>query len=196
MTDTPTLRTPLFDVHVRSGGKMVAFAGYEMPLHYADGIMREHVHTREFAGLFDVSHMGQAVLASEGGEYGPPAEALEALVPADVLNLKTGQQRYTQLLNSEGGIIDDLMIARSTSSAARGGLSLIVNASRKEQDYDYLQSNLPPGVTLVRRVDRALVALQGPAAYCVLEKACPAATELAFMQTACVDIDGIPTEIS
>src|SRR6478735_4187429 len=106
----PLRRTPLYDLHVALGAKMVPFAGYEMPVQYPLGILKEHLHTRAQAGLFDVSHMGQALLV--GPDHVAAAAALEGLVPADVLNLKPGQQRYTQLLNDAGGIVDDLMVTR------------------------------------------------------------------------------------
>ncbi len=125
-----TLRlTPLNALHRELGAKLVAFAGYEMPLQYASGIVREHLHVRGAAGFFDVSHMGQARL--KGPDFDAAAAALEKLVPGDVLGLKPGQIRYTQLLNEEGGIIDDLMVTRDADGA---GVSLVVNASRKDID--------------------------------------------------------------
>src|SRR5262245_37067317 len=106
----PLRRTPLYAQHVARGAKMVPFAGYEMPVHYPLGILKEHLHTRARAGLFDVSHMGQALLM--GPNHAITAAALEALLPADICNLKPGQQRYSQLLNDSGGIIEDLMVTR------------------------------------------------------------------------------------
>ena len=111
----PLARTPLYALHVRRGARMVPFAGYVMPLHYPPGILKEHLHTRASAGLFDVSHMGQAVLS--GPDHATTAAALEALVPADICGLRPGQQRYTQLLNEAGGIIDDLMVTRPSETA-------------------------------------------------------------------------------
>src|SRR5215467_9861478 len=108
----PLKRTPLYAQHVSRGAKMVPFAGYEMPVHYPLGILKEHLHTRAAAGLFDVSHMGVAYLKSQDGSYETVARAMESAVPADIVNLKPGQQRYSQLLNDSGGIIDDLMIWR------------------------------------------------------------------------------------
>src|SRR5262249_23620918 len=122
--DQPAKRTPLNHLHVDLGAKMVAFAGYEMPLHYRSGILKEHLHTRAEAGLFDVSHMGQAFLV--GPDHATTALALERLLPADILNLAPGQQRYSQLLNDDGGIIDDLMVTRPASAAADGRLLLVV----------------------------------------------------------------------
>src|SRR5262245_17895137 len=137
-SDQPLGRTPLYALHVALGAKMVPFAGYEMPVQYPLGILKEHLHTRASAGLFDVSHMGQAFLI--GPTHAATAAALEALVPADILNLKPGQQRYTQLLNDAGGIIDDLMVTRSASETDDGRLFLVVNASRKQVDYAHISS--------------------------------------------------------
>ena len=130
--DLPLIRTPLYDLHVALGAKMVPFAGYEMPVQYRLGVLKEHLHTREKAGLFDVSHMGQAVLA--GPDHATTAKALEALVPADIANLQPGQQRYSQLLNDDGGIIDDLMVTRPVAAKDDGRLLLVVNAARKDVD--------------------------------------------------------------
>src|SRR5256885_8027197 len=119
-SDQPLRRTPLYDQHVALGAKMVPFAGYAMPVQYPPGILKEHLHTRSSAGLFDVSHMGQAFLI--GPTHATSAAALETLVPADIVNLKPGQQRYTQLLNDAGGIIDDLMVTRPISDNGDGRL--------------------------------------------------------------------------
>jgi aminomethyltransferase len=172
-------RTPLYDLHVELGAKMVPFAGYEMPVQYQLGILKEHQHTRARAGLFDVSHMGQAKLV--GPDHQTTAAALEALVPADILNLKPGMQRYTQLLNPEGGIVDDLMVARPADPAEDGTLFLVVNASRKEVDYEYISAHLPDTVRLEPQPDRALLALQGPEAAATLSKHSPEAVTLGFM---------------
>ena len=119
-------RTPLFDWHVAAGAKMVPFAGYEMPVQYPAGVLKEHLWTREKAGLFDVAHMGVCFL--QGPDHATTARALEAMVPADILNLKAGQQRYTQLLAADGGILDDLMVTRSPDPVGDGNLVLVVNA--------------------------------------------------------------------
>src|SRR5690606_4314072 len=140
-TTDPLKRTPLYDLHVELGAKIVPFAGYAMPVQYPLGILKEHQHTRTHAGLFDVSHMGQAYLV--GPDHQTTAAALEKLVPADILNLKPGTQRYTQLLNAEGGTVDDLMVARSADPAEDGRLLLVVNASRKEVDAEYISAHLP-----------------------------------------------------
>jgi aminomethyltransferase len=187
-SDGPLARTPLFDLHVELGAKMVPFAGYEMPVQYPLGILKEHLWTREKAGLFDVSHMGQAILASGDRRHETAARALEALVPADILSLKPGQQRYSQLLNDAGGIIDDLMVSRSASAADDGKLFLVVNASRKAVDYAHIGQHLPSAVCIEPLADRALLALQGPGARDVMAKISPAAAALAFMQCAETDV--------
>jgi aminomethyltransferase len=172
-------RTPLYGLHVALGAKMVPFAGYEMPVQYPLGILKEHLHTREKAGLFDVSHMGQAFLI--GPDHDTTAAALEALVPADIANLKPGQQRYSQLLNDDGGIVDDLMVTRSQSADDDGSLMLVVNASRKEIDYAHIAARLPDDVRLEPMPERALLALQGPSAKDVMAKLSDVAAGLPFM---------------
>jgi aminomethyltransferase len=174
-------RTPLYDLHIALGAKMVPFAGYEMPVQYSLGVLKEHLHTRAKVGLFDVSHMGQALLIAEDRRYETVARALEALVPGDVLNLQPGRQRYSQLTNDTGGIIDDLMITRPIGVEDVGVLGLIVNAARKEVDYQHIAAHLPPGVRLEPKTDRALIALQGPMAKEVMARFSPEATGLTFM---------------
>ena len=169
MTSSETLRTPLYDLHVALGARMTPFAGYEMPVQYPTGIIAEHLHTRAAAGLFDVSHMGQAVLS--GANHASTAHALEKLCPADFLNLDPGRQRYSQFLNSDGGIIDDFMASRPPG--ADGVLMLVVNASRKAVDFELLRNSLPSAVKLETREDRALLALQGPLAASVLARLAP-----------------------
>ena len=166
MSDPATLLTPLHALHVELGARMGPFAGYDMPIQFALGILAEHLHTRSRAGLFDVSHMGQAELI--GPDHATVAAALERLCPADFLGLAPGRQRYSQLLNSEGGIIDDLMVSRPPD--ADGRLNLVVNASRKTIDFALLESSLPSSVRLTRLDRLALVAVQGPAAVTVLER--------------------------
>src|SRR5262249_37344752 len=158
----PLLKTPLHALHVARGGRMVPFAGYEMPVQYPDGIIAEHNHVRREAGLFDVSHMGQAFLV--GADHETVARALESLVPADIVNLAPGRQRYTQFTNEEGGILDDLMVPRPVDPAEDGVLFLVVNAATKEGDYAHLAARLPSGVRLIRADHRALIAVQGPMA--------------------------------
>lgn len=196
-SDNDTLQhTPLFDAHVQAGARMVGFAGYAMPVQYPDGIIAEHKWTREQAGLFDVSHMSQAVLIAADGSHETAARALEALVPADLLNLTPGQQRYTQLLNANGGIFDDLMVSRPAEPAHAGGLMLIVNAARKTEDFALIESQLPAGVSLARRPDNALLALQGPAAADILGQHCASAPSMAFMTTQIADILGAECLVS
>ena len=187
-------RTPLHGLHVARGARMVPFAGYEMPVQYAPGILAEHLHTRQQAGLFDVSHMGQAFL--RGPDHATTASALERLVPGDVLGLKPGRVRYTQLTNSNGGIIDDLMVTRPVGDDDDGTLYLVVNASRKGLDFTWIEQNLPASVALVPAGDRALLALQGPAAEAVLSRHAPQAKELAFMAAAELAIAGMAAHVS
>src|SRR5262245_58663799 len=190
----PLRRTPLYQLHVDLGAKMVPFAGYEMPVNYRLGVLKEHLHTRAKAGLFDVSHMGQAFLI--GPDHTTTAMALESLVPADLRNLAPGQQRYSQLLNEEGGIIDDLMLTRPAAAAEEGRLFLVVNASRKDVDYAHLKARLPAGIGLEPASERALLALQGPTAVNVMQALAPAAAGLAFMTGANVAISGIDCHVS
>jgi aminomethyltransferase len=193
-SDQPLRRTPLYAQHVALGAKMVTFAGYEMPVQYPLGILKEHLHTRTQAGLFDVSHMGQAYLI--GPNHAATATALEALVPADILNLKPGQQRYTQLLNDSGGIIDDLMVTRPLPPDEDGRLYLVVNASRREVDYAHLASRLPTSVKLVPAPELALIALQGPAASQVMASLSPDAAALRFMMGAPARVGGFGCHVS
>jgi len=190
----PLAVTPLHALHVARGARMVPFAGYQMPLQYADGILAEHAHTRTAAGLFDVSHMGQAFLV--GRDHETTALALETLVPADILNLGRGRQRYTQLLNAEGGILDDLMVTRPTDPAEDGVLMLVVNASRKDADFLHLDAKLPSNVRLLRADHRALIALQGPQAAEVLVRHCADAAGMAFMSAMDIRFDGIDCHVS
>ena len=161
---------------------MVPFAGYEMPVNYPLGVLKEHLWTRDKAGLFDVSHMGQAALIADDGKHETVAAAFEALCPADFLNLKPGQQRYSQLLNDAGATIDDLMATRPAPASEEGRLILVVNASRKDIDYAHIAARLPIGVRLVPQPDLALLALQGPAAANVMRRLSPQAAAFAFMQ--------------
>ncbi|HUS97844.1 MAG TPA: glycine cleavage system aminomethyltransferase GcvT [Hyphomicrobiaceae bacterium] len=184
-------RTALYDRHVALGAKMVPFAGYEMPVQYQLGVLKEHLWTREKAGLFDVSHMGIAHLRADDGAHETVARALEALVPADVLNLAPGQQRYTQLLNTDGGIIDDLMVARSADASHDGWLFLVVNASRKPVDYAHIAGALPADVSLLPSDDFVLMALQGPEAIEVIAGHDAAAREMKFMSARMLTIDGV-----
>ena len=178
-TAAPLERTSLYALHRELGARMVAFAGYEMPVHYAAGILAEHLHTRSQAGLFDVSHMGQIRL---GG--GDAAGALEALVPGDLEALAPLRMRYTLFLNEAGGILDDLIATRLAD-----GLALVVNAARREADLAHLREHLSPTVPLDPLSDRALLALQGPAAAEVLTRFIAGIARLGFMTAAEVTLD-------
>jgi aminomethyltransferase len=181
-------RTPLYGLHQSLGAKMVPFAGYEMPLHYRPGILNEHLHTRTAAGLFDVSHMGQAYL--HGFD---PATALERLTPADVAGLRDGQMRYALLLNQSGGIKDDFMVARLPE---KQWLYLVVNASTKISDFAYISECLSGFAALEPQPDRALLALQGPKAEEVLSRYTEGLGALTFMRLAEFRIAGVTAVIS
>jgi aminomethyltransferase len=187
-------RTPLHAQHLALGARMAPFAGYDMPIQYAAGIMAEHNWTRENAGLFDVSHMGQAYVI--GADHAAAAGALESLCPADVRDLGPGRQRYSQLLTDDGGILDDFMVTRSASAAEDGRLFLVVNASRKHIDYAHIEARLPGDVRLETTDDRALIALQGPKAVSVLAKFCSDAVAMPFMSAGTMQIDGIDCHVS
>ncbi|MGE0239281.1 MAG: glycine cleavage system aminomethyltransferase GcvT [Parvibaculaceae bacterium] len=191
-TLTETLhRTPFYDLHVKLGARIVPFAGYEMPVQYPTGILTEHNWTRSSAGLFDVSHMGQAYVT--GPDHETVAKALEKLVPGDVLGLAPQRIRYSQITNQAGGIIDDLMITRT---GVDGRLYVVVNASRKDVDYAWLAQHLPKNVRLEPITDHALLALQGPKAAAVMARHCPKASALAFMSATPDTFDGIPCHVA
>jgi aminomethyltransferase len=180
----PLRRTPLYELHRARGARMVAFAGYEMPVHYPGGIIAEHLHTRAKAGLFDVSHMGQIALRGDNA-----AAVLERLVPGDLRGLEPGRMRYTLLLNEHGGILDDLMATRLES-----GLMLVVNAACKEADLAHLRRHLGSEVDIEPHFERALLALQGPRAAAVLARLCAddGAARMPFMSAAATRIAGAP----
>jgi aminomethyltransferase len=192
--DTPLRRTFLYDAHVASGAKMVPFAGYEMPVQYPLGVLKEHLWTREKAGLFDVSHMGLCWL--RGPDHDVTARALEALLPADILNLKPGQQRYSQLLADDGGILDDLMVTRPAGPEGDGTLMLVVNAGCKDDDYRHIAAKLPAGVRLEIDGDRSLIALQGPKAAAVLSGLVPGVEQMTFMSGRFATLDGQPVHVT
>jgi aminomethyltransferase len=179
-------KTPLDALHRELGARMVSFAGYDMPLHYSAGILREHLHTREKASLFDVSHMGQAAIRGND-----PVAALETLVPGDLAALIDGQMRYTMFTNHQGGILDDLMVTR------RGDhLFLIVNAACKDQDYALMEAGLPAGNIIEIIESHALLALQGPMAAAVLGRLAPAVRLMDFMTSESISIGGTHCIIS
>lgn len=179
-------RTPLFDAHVARGARMVPFAGYDMPVQY-EGVLAEHRWTREHAGLFDVSHMGQARLRGAN-----PFASFEKLVLGDYQGLKQGKQRYSLLLGQDGGILDDLMAARPDDD----GLFIVVNAACKDQDFALIAKELIGEAELEILEDRALLALQGPEAHLVMAKHAPAAAEMAFMDSTVMEIFGVSIMIS
>ena len=178
-------QTPLDALHRELGARMVPFAGYDMPVQYPTGIIAEHKHTRSAAGLFDVSHMGQVKLHGDNR-----IAELEALVPGDIEGLAEGGMRYSLFTNDQGGILDDLMITRCSDH-----LFLVVNAARKEADIAHLKKHLGDAAVEVLE-DKALLALQGPAAVTVLARLAPAAADLAFMSAAAMDVDGTPCFVS
>lgn len=183
-------RTVLYDLHLSLGAKMVPFAGYEMPVQYPMGVLKEHLHTRAAAGLFDVSHMGQILLSAKSGRIGDAALALERLVPVDILGLKEGRQRYALFTNGEGGILDDLMVAN------RGDhLLVVVNAACKEADLAHLNARLPD-CDLGMVTDRALLALQGPGAEAALARLVPGVADMSFMDVAICQWDSAELWIS
>ncbi len=174
-------KTPLYNLHVELGGKMVPFAGYEMPVSFPMGVMQEHLHTRSKAGLFDVSHMGQAGLSGQGSV----SEALESLVPGNIKGLKPGKMRYTQFTTPAGGIIDDLMVTRLSDD--EDGLErffLVVNGARKEVDFAHMRTNLTDNVRFTPFDERALLALQGPKAVDCLSLLFPEVQAMGFMTMA------------
>ena len=194
MNEASLRRTALYDLHVELGGKIVPFAGYEMPVQYPSGILTEHNWTRTNAGLFDVSHMGQAFVV--GPDQATTAAAMETLAPADIASLKPKQIRYSQFLNEKGGILDDLMITRAAYPGYEGWLYIVCNAGRKREDFAHLEKHLPPAVTLKRGEDMSLIALQGPKAEAVLARINSAVREIAFMNYESLDLAGITAHIS
>ena len=185
-TDTADLncsdlkRTALYELHVAHGGKMVPFAGYEMPVQYPAGILTEHNHTRAKASIFDVSHMGQ--IALRGAD---PSTALETLVPGDIAGLAPGRMRYTMFTNETGGILDDLMVTNVGEY-----LFLVVNAACKDSDIAHLKDRLPGGIEVEILDNRSLIALQGPAAAAIMARYAPGADTMPFMTALPFEIDG------
>ena len=189
--NAPLRETPLAGFHAAHGARMVPFAGYSMPVHYKDGIMKEHQATRESAGLFDVSHMGQIVLRPKSGQIADAARALEDLVPADIAALKPGRQRYTQFTTDEGGIIDDFMAVN-----AGDHLFLVVNAACKEEDEAHLRQHLSDQCDIEVLRDRALIAIQGPQAEKALASLAPRVKDMRFMDWGVFQIFGADAFVS
>ncbi|WP_369632347.1 MULTISPECIES: glycine cleavage system aminomethyltransferase GcvT [unclassified Variovorax] len=181
-SDAQLLKTPLYDLHVELGARMVPFAGYSMPVQYPAGLMAEHKHTRDAAGLFDISHMGQLRLV------GPDAAAaFEALMPVDVIDLPAGKQRYGLLLNDEGGILDDLMFFNE----GNGSLFVIVNGACKVADIAHIQARIGARCQVQPLPDHALLALQGPQAAATLARLSPGIERFVFMTGGAVQIGGV-----
>lgn len=175
---TGLLRLKLHDLHVGLGGRMVPFAGYEMPVQYPAGVMKEHLHTRAAAGLFDVSHMGQVILRPRAG-MAALAAGFEAMMPVDVAGLAEGRQRYGLFTNDAGGVLDDLMFTN------RGDhLFVVVNAACKAADIAHMQANLSEVAEVLPVTDRCLLALQGPAAGAALARIVPGVAAMRFMDVA------------
>ncbi len=184
--ETGPKTTPLYDLHVELGGKIVDFAGWSLPVQYAAGIMAEHKHCREKAGLFDVSHMGQVRLRGADA-----ASAFERLVPGNIDGLKVGRARYTIFTNDQGGVLDDLIASRTED-----GLFVVVNAGCRDADIAHMRTHLEPEIEVEELTDQALLALQGPAAVDVLTALAPEAADLSFMQTIEADVDGAAVRLS
>jgi aminomethyltransferase len=184
-------QTPLHALHLARGGKMVPFAFYDMPVQYSAGVLREHLHARTAAGLFDVSHMGQIALRPKSGNPKDAALALERLVPQDILAIAPGRQRYAQLTNETGGILDDLMVANFGDH-----LFLVVNAACKAEDEAHLRSHLSDLCVIEPLPDRALIALQGPRAESALARLCAEAPAMRFMDCGPHQVDGVDCFVS
>jgi aminomethyltransferase len=189
--DIPLKRTPLHALHVSLGAKMVPFAGYEMPVQYAAGVLKEHLQTRQKAGLFDVSHMGQIALRAKSGRLEDAALALERLVPQDILGLAARRQRYAQFTNERGGILDDLMVANFGDH-----LFVVVNAACKDADEAHLRAHLSDACAIEPLPHRALLALQGPKAEEVLAKFCADAPHMRFMDAGPREVAGVDCFVS
>jgi len=195
MADNETLlQTPLHALHVELGGKMVPFAGYDMPVQF-EGVKAEHLWTREKVGLFDVSHMGPCFLflkdgLGEANAHDKIAALLERLVPSDITALKPGQGRLTVLLNEDGGILDDLIVTRMPDENLQGMLYIVVNGAVKQEDWAHIERELGGEAMLQRADDRILVALQGPEAEAALTPHFPEAADLTFMRCAHIQRDG------
>jgi aminomethyltransferase len=196
--DAPLKTTPLHAAHIAAGARMVPFAGYDMPVQYPEGVLKEHLWTREHAGLFDVSHMGQARLRAPNSQGGAPLAAFEEVVPGDFINLKPGRQKYSVLLNRMGGIIDDLMAGRPVSPDGSGddGLFVVVNGACKDNDFKVIDDELAGQVTIERLEDRALLSLQGPEAAAVFQAHAPEAASMVFMDVRPISAFGLDLIVS
>ena len=202
MSDTSLKTTPLTAAHRAAGARMVGFGGYEMPVQYAEGVLKEHLWTRSHAGLFDVSHMGPSFLRLKARSGDPDADhaavaaLLEPLVCGDLVGLKRGQLRYTLLLNARGGIVDDLMVGRPLADDRQGELQIVVNAGTKDGDFARIAAAAGASADLVRADDRGLIAVQGPDAAAVVAGIFPETAALTFMTLLHTRFEGSPAEIS
>ena len=189
--ETDLKKTPLHALHLELGARMVPFAGYDMPVQYPAGVLKEHIHTRTAAGLFDVSHMGQVIVKAKSGNNADAAKALETLVPVDVLGLAPGRQRYALFTNETGGILDDLMIVN------RGDhFFVVVNAACKDADFAHLEKHIGDTCTVTPLPERALIALQGPKAEAALASVAPETAAMKFMDVATVSLLGTDCIVS
>jgi len=199
-SNTPLKKTPLHALHVKLGGRMVEFGGYDMPVQYTEGIMAEHNWTRTHAGLFDVSHMGPCFLelpAIGGADaHEKISDIFEPLVCADVRGMKPGEQKLTLLLDESGGILDDLMVARAPDTQGDGALYIVVNAGTKEADFARIAAHARDRARLTRMDSSALLALQGPEAGTIMAEIAPATKDMTFMQSGPVMIDGVKCAVS
>ena len=190
-TTADLLQTPLHSLHLELGARMAGFAGYDMPIQYPMGVMKEHLHTREQAGLFDVSHMGQILIRAKSGDVRDAALALEKITPVDVAGLKPGRQRYGLFTNDKGGLEDDFMVAN------RGDhLYLVVNAACKHDDLARIEAALSDTCEIEAQFDRGLIALQGPEAESALAAYASEAEDMLFMDVAEFEIAGVPAVVS
>jgi aminomethyltransferase len=187
MAETPLLKTPLHDLHLRLGARMVPFAGYAMPVQYPTGLMAEHKQCRDAAALFDVSHMGQVRLVGADS-----ARALETLVPVDIVDLAAGRQRYAFFTNASGGLLDDLMVVRPAVDAGFGDLFLVVNAGCKDADVRHMQAHIGHRCQVLPMPERALLALQGPKAVAALSRLNANVAPLVFMSGGVFELAGVP----
>src|SRR6059058_1101775 len=189
--ESPLKRTPLHALHVARGGKLVPFAGYEMPVQFPAGVLKEHLHTRASAGLFDVSHMGQLALRAKSGKVEDAALALELLVPQDIVAVAPGRQRYAQFTNEDGGLLDDLMVANFGDH-----LFLVVNAACKAEDEAHVRAHLSDTCVIDSLSQRSLIALQGPKAELALAKLCAEAPAMKFMDSGPHKVAGLDCFVS
>jgi len=184
-------KTPLHALHVSLGARMVPFAGYDMPVQYPAGVLKEHLQTRQSAGLFDVSHMGQVIVKAKSGNNADAALALESLVPVDVLSVAAGRQRYALFTNDTGGILDDLMIVNMGDH-----FYIVVNAACKDADFAHMATHLGATCDVTAHFDRGLLALQGPKAQAALARLAPDVAEMKFMDARAVTLVGEPCVVS